>query len=94
MSELCKHINHDLMLGETDSYLCVRRSIFIFQEFLLSGQSSLSNFLKDMLKPDRLNTMVDTCNKDAVEVKFPLEEKKFLYEMFLFPQWIPLFVFM
>ena len=74
MADLCKHINHDLMLGETDCYLCVRRSIFIFQEFLLSGQSALSNVLEDMLVPDRLNTMVYECNEGAVEVKFPLEK--------------------
>ena len=75
MDVLCKHINHDIMLGETDFYLCVRRSIFIFQEFILSGQSALSNVLKYILVPDRLKTMVDACNKDTVEVMFPLEEK-------------------
>ena len=82
--------NHDLMLGETDRYLYVRRSIFIFQEFLLSGQSTLSNVLKDMLKPDRLNTIVDACNKDAVEVKFPLEEKKVLQRDVFIPTMDPI----
>ena len=33
MAELYKHINHDIMLGETDSYLCVRRSFFISKSF-------------------------------------------------------------
>ena len=75
MDEISKNIHHDLMLSETEGYLFVRMSIYIFQEFILSGQLSLSNVLKNMLKGDRLKKIVNACNKDAVEVMFPLEEK-------------------
>ena len=75
MSEISKHIHDDLMLSETEHFLCVRRNIYILKEILLSGQLTLSNVLKDMLKGKKLKTMVNACKKDAIKVMIPLGKK-------------------